>query len=352
MKSKMPQTIDNIAQTGEALIEPTAAPPRETLAGRRGWIISDGVAGHLAITRGIAETLGLNAAVRQIEPRFPWRQLAPNGPADPRALRLLLTEPLPEIAIGAGRQTVPVMRALKRRGVFTVICQSPRAFGESADVIWAPVHDRLSGPNVVATLTPPHRFSPARLDALRGDVPAAIAALPRPRLTCLIGGPGAGYKYDAAVIADLASALASVSASAGSLMITPSRRTPPELLRAIDEATRASPRILWNGDGENPYPHFLALADAFIVSADSVNMIGEACATGRPVHIFEAPGGRAKFKRFHQALQEYGATRPLPRDVSVLREWTYDPLNAAETVAAEIEKRWRQRRSIAGDGGH
>ena len=347
----MPQTIDNIARTGEGLIEP-AASPRETLAGRRGWIVSDGVAGHLAITRGIAETLRLDAEIKPIEPRFPWRHLAPSGPADPRTLRLLLEEPFPEIAIGAGRQTVPVMRAIKRRGVFTVLCQSPRALGESADIIWAPVHDGLSGPDVIATLTPPHRFSPARLDALRRDVPAAIAALPRPRLTCLMGGPGAGYSYDASVIADLAGALASVSASAGSLMITSSRRTPPEFMRAIEEATRTSPRILWNGDGENPYPHFLALADAFIVTADSVNMIGEACATGRPVHIFEPPGGRAKFRRFHQALREHGATRSLPRDGSALREWTYEPLNAAETVAAEIEKRWRQRRSTAGDAGH
>ncbi len=30
----------------------------QRLAGHRAWIISDGVAGHLAITRGIAETLG------------------------------------------------------------------------------------------------------------------------------------------------------------------------------------------------------------------------------------------------------------------------------------------------------
>jgi mitochondrial fission protein ELM1 len=352
MKSQMPQTIDNIAQTGEGLIEPPAAPPHETLAGRRGWIISDGVAGHLAITCGIAETLGIDAEIKQVEPRFPWRQLAPHCPADPRTFQLLLKEPLPEIAIGAGRQTVPVMRALKRCGAFTVLCQSPRAFGESADITWAPVHDGLTGPNVIVTLTPPHRFSSARLNALRRDAPEAIAALPRPRLACLIGGPGAGYKYDASVIADLAGALARVSASAGSLMITPSRRTPPELLRAIDEATRASPRILWNGEGENPYPHFLALADAFIVTADSVNMIGEACATGRPVHIFEPPGGRAKFRRFHQALQQHGATRPLRKDVSALREWTYEPLNAAETVAAEIENRWRLRRSIAGDGRH
>ncbi|MGF1619535.1 MAG: mitochondrial fission ELM1 family protein [Rhodomicrobiaceae bacterium] len=348
----MPQTIDNIAQTGGGLIEMSAGLPNETLAGRRGWIISDGVTGHLAITRGIAETLGLDAQIKQIEPRFPWWHLAPNGPADPRTLRLLLAEPLPEIVIGAGRQTVPIIRALKRRGAFTVLCQSPRAFGESADVIWAPVHDRLSGPNVIATLTPPHRFSPPRLDELRRSAPEAIAALPRLRVACLIGGPGAGYKYDASVIADLTGVLARISASAGCFLITPSRRTPPELLRAIDETTRPLPRILWNGDGENPYPHFLALADAFIVTADSVNMVGEACATGRPVHIFTPPGGRAKFRRFHQALQEHGATRPLSKDVSALDEWTYEPLNAAETVAAEIEKRWRQRRSTAGDVGH
>lgn len=46
-------------------------------------------------------------------------------------------------------------------------------------------------------------------------------------------------------------------------------------------------------DDDNPHLGFLALADAIIVTGDSLSMLAEACATGRPVHIFEFGCGPA-----------------------------------------------------------
>ena len=257
---------------------------------------------------------------------------------------------MPDIVLGAGRQTVPFMRALKRAGrgrVFTVIFQSPRAGAESAHLIWVPAHDRLRGPNVITTLTPPHRFTAAALADLRARIPAEIAALPGPRVALLLGGPGAGYVYDDATIRRFAAIIGRVAAPRpGSLLITPSRRTPPALLAAVDAATRAKPRMLWRGEGENPYPDFLANADLFVVTADLVNMAGEACATGKPVYVFTPPGGREKFHRFHAALHaawRHPAARPMPPPT--LETWTYAPLASAEQVAAEIEARWQIFRS-------
>jgi hypothetical protein len=214
---------------------------------------------------------------------------------------------------------------------------------ESADLIWAPAHDALSGPNVITTLTPPHRFTAQKLAALRNDLPAEITDLPQPRVTLLLGGTGAGYSYSPETIAEFSSKLAAVSGWAGSFLITPSRRTPPDLLEAADLATRHRPRILWNGEGDNPYASFLAAGDVFIVTADSVNMIGEACATGNPVYVFTPSGGRPKFRRFHQALQDHGAARPLPEADGTYTPWHYEPLIATDSVAAEIEERWALR---------
>lgn len=322
-----------------------------SLAGRRAWIISDGVRGHLTITEGVAETLGLAAEVKPVAPRWLWRKLAPRGPADPKILHELLKEPLPDIVLGAGRQTVPVVRALKRAGrgrVFTVIFQSPKAGADCAHLVWAPEHDRLSGDNTIATLVPPHRFTAARLAELRASVPADIAPLASPRVALFLGGPGGSYTYSPGAIAVFTECLRGVAARAGSFLITPSRRTPPALLAAADEATASSPRILWDGTGTNPYAQFLAQADIFIVTADSVNMAGEAAATGRPIYVFTPPGGRAKFKRFHAALAAHGATRPLPvSPPSMLGGWEYEPLQAATTVAAEIERRWHSFRSTS-----
>ena len=77
-------------------------------------------------------------------------------------------------------------------------------------------------------------------------------------------------------------------------MATPSRRTPPELLAAVRAGLGGAPGFVWDGDGDNPYAAMLALADAMLVTGDSANMVGEATATGAPVHIFEPSGGGSK----------------------------------------------------------
>jgi hypothetical protein len=38
----------------------------------------------------------------------------------------------------------------------------------------------------------------------------------------------------------------------------------------------------------NPYYGFLALADSFIVTAESISMLTESCATGKPVRLYDA----------------------------------------------------------------
>ena len=103
-------------------------------------------------------------------------------------------DPLPELVLGAGRQTVPFIRALKRAGrdrTFTMIFQSPRAVASSAHLIWVPSHDRLRGPNVITTLTPPHRFTAKVLADLRARVPVQIALFPSPVWRyCSVGRAG------------------------------------------------------------------------------------------------------------------------------------------------------------------
>jgi hypothetical protein len=131
-----------------------------------------------------------------------------------------------------------------------------------------------------------------------------------------------------------------------SFLVTPSRRTHQRLVRAVERATQGAPRFIWDGSGTNPYPAFLAIADLFVVTGDSVNMTGEPCATGKPVYVFEPSGGSAKFRRFHDALRRYGATRPLPETARTLEGWSYEPIHSAAQIAREIERRWIERRQV------
>jgi mitochondrial fission protein ELM1 len=95
--------------------------------------------------------------------------------------------------------------------------------------------------------------------------------------------------------------------------------------------------------GQNPYSEFLACADMFLVPADSINMTGEACATGRPVYVFYPDGGSPKFTRFHAALSRHGATRPFPETLVRMDKWSYEPLNSATLIANQIAVRFMGR---------
>ena len=323
------------------------------LAGHSAWLITDGKIGMDVQVRGVADALQLDFQLKHVAPRQPFRALSPFGPVDPRdkfgAPGTPFAPPYPAIALATGRLSIPYLRALRRRagpGTYCVVLQDPRTGANTADVIWVPEHDLRRGVNVMTTLTSPHSFSQARLAALRGKIPPAIAALPRPRVALILGGPSGAYSFDEAAQKQLAASVVGLAAHAGSFLITPSRRTPPALTAAIEIATREKPRLLWDGQGENPYPNFLAHADVLVVTADSVNMTGEACATGRPVYVFEPGRGSPKFARFHAALRRHGATRSLPETMSRIEEWTYPPLDSALEIAAEIERRWSRRKAV------
>ena len=320
------------------------------LVGARGWIITDGKAGMDVQARGVADALGLAYDMKHVSPkglqRFlaPWGRVAKSekfGHADS-----LFAPPWPAIAIATGRASIPYIRALRRlagAGTYTVVLQDPKSGPSTADLIWVPEHDTRRGVNVITTPTAPHSFSGARLTELRAGMPPGIASLPGPRIAVVLGGKNGVYKFTQADDARLAGALQSLAGLGASFMITPSRRTHQRLIAAVEAATRESPRIVWDGTGANPYAQFLAHADALVVTADSVNMTGEACATGKPVYVFEPSAGSAKFRRFHNALAATGATRVLPSKLSELPQWDYTPLDSAAKIAFEIEQRWQRR---------
>ncbi len=323
---------------------------RCALSGKRAWTITDGKTGMDVQVRGVADALGVAYDMKRVEPGGIASVLAPWGSVG-RSERFgqpgsAFAPPWPSLALATGRASIPYIRALRRKAglaTYTVVLQDPKTGPNTADLIWVPEHDRLRGPNVITTLTSPHSFTQARLEELRRTLPADIAGLPRPIVAVILGGKNGTYRFTDADDDQLEGALGSMGSLGASFVITPSRRTHQRLLRVVTAATDGQPRIIWDGRDPNPYPSFLAAADWLVVTADSVNMTGEACATGRPVYVFEPGGGSAKFSRFHEALRRYGATRPLPPMLHSLERWEYKPLDSAAAIAAEIERRYTRR---------
>jgi mitochondrial fission protein ELM1 len=241
---------------------------------------------------------------------------------------------------------VPYARAIKRsRGalVFTVFLQDPRHARGAMDLIWLPSHDSHRGPNVMTTLTSPHPFSPARIAAARAAPDPRLGGQPRPRCAVVLGGPSGARHFTPKDVSRLEDATRAIVAQGFAVMATPSRRTPPELLAAVRRGLGASPGFVWDGRGDNPYLAILALADAVLVTGDSANMVGEATATGAPVHVFEPSGGQSrKLASAIDALIAIGAAR---RYAGTIERFSYAPIDSSGEIAREIARRFRAARA-------
>ncbi|MBI1867961.1 MAG: mitochondrial fission ELM1 family protein [Methylocystis sp.] len=313
------------------------------------WVLSDGRAGHEAQSLGIAEALGLFPQIRRIAPRGLFALLAPFGPIDPRDAPRRpgspIAPPFPDILIAAGRRTLPYLRRVKHASsgrAFTVYINDPRTGAPTADMIVAPRHDGLCGDNVVSPLTPSNRLTHALLTHVRENPDPRVAALPCPRVALLIGGTSCHYRFTQGDVAKLANLARSLAQQGKSVMATASRRTPPELMDAVRKALAGAPAFLWDGSGENPYLSMLANADAIVVTADSVNMAGEAAATGAPIHIYEPTGGHPKIRAYLDGLATHGAIRAW---TGKLENWRYEPINSTPQTAAAIAKAYAEFRA-------
>ena len=318
------------------------------ISSRTCWVVTDGSQGMDSQGLGLAEAVGLTPILKHISVRVPWRRLPPSlwirplAALDPRGDRL--EPPWPDVLITCGKRSVAPAIAVRRASggkTLTVHIQDPQVKPEKFDLVVAPAHDRLAGRNVLTTLTAIHRVTPAKLSAAAERFGPDLAPLPRPLVAVLIGGSTSRGSLTAADVRALAARLAAMSRQHGAgLAVTPSRRTGEANTQVLCEALRDCPAAVWDGTGENPYFGYLALADAIVVTTDSVSMVSEACSTGKPVYVLEIDGTSGRIAAFHRALQEAGVTRPFDGG---LETWTYrvpnDTAAAADAVLDLLQAR-------------
>jgi uncharacterized protein len=302
------------------------------------WILSEGLAGLQAQAIGLAEAAGLTPELRVLAPPAPWKWFAAKlWPKPLVAVAETVRAPVPPLLIGCGGMAAVVGAALRRGSRSVVQVQHPRMNPGRFDLIIVNRHDELSGPNVVVTRTALHRVTPARLAAAADTWRDRFAHLPRPLVAVLVGGSNGRFRLDAAVGARLAGDLAAMVQRDGTgVMVTPSRRTDAAVTRVLSETLAPLDGFVWDGQGENPYFGMLALADAIVVTMDSVSMVSEAVATQAPVLLAELPGRSRRIQAFHRALLSEGRMRPF---AGRLETWNAAPLNDTPLAGAELRRR-------------
>lgn len=312
-------------------------------------VLTDGAAGNERQALALATAMGVTPRVVRIRLPRPWSWFAPHlklgaWRALPRALHQELAAGRPDIVIGCGRAAALATALVRAEtGAFAVQILDPRAPPDAWDLVIAPAHDALAGDNVLTTIGSLNAITPARLAAAALEHPQ-LAALPGPRTAVLVGGPTGAARIDAAYVADLLQHLARWRArEGGSFLATTSRRTPPAVAETLRASAGPDDRVYSGAhDGPNPYLAFLAHAQRIVVTPDSVNLVSEACATGRPVYCLVREPVRGKLAAFHRALLDTNRIRPLEAEPV-----PYEPVPLRETqaVADEVLRRFRARRA-------
>ena len=212
-----------------------------------------------------------------------------------------LMPPWPDLVISAGRRNEPVCRWIQVQArkdgkrVRLVHLGRPWALYDRFDlVITTPQYRLPRHPRILHNDAPLHRITEKRLLSEQAVWAPRLAPLPKPYVSVAIGGNSGPYTLDrkaAERLARQASALA--NGCGGSLLVTTSARTPPHAVEALERSLTAPAYIYrWKRDAaENPYFAFLSLADSIVVTGDSMSMLTEACATRKPVYIFDLGEG-------------------------------------------------------------
>lgn len=228
-----------------------------------------------------------------------------------------------KIVISCGLDTVPEIVRMKLTDptIYAISIQDPGKHHDKFDLIVASKHDHPpEGNNVVVIDGMINHINPDYLtkcleDEHLKELREQLEQYPSPRIAVLVGGKHVGGDVDvmdAQVLAEQASKIA--NGLGGSLLVSTSRRTevePTAQLRAGFMAETYFYDYNYDGQDINPYDLILALADAIIVTADSVRMCSEAASSGKPTWIANPRELFFAYKDFHDVMVNDGYAKPL-----------------------------------------
>ncbi len=320
----------------------------------------------MAVCWGFAATTGMEAQVRalaeslefevqmkeaEVKPPFVWlpnsvyaagldRFVVPNLLAEGSDV---LQAPWPDVVISCGRRPAMVALGLRRKmgasAAKFIHIQDPHVSSKHFDAVVAMQHDAISGDNVIKTRFALHTITPEKLWAAQEKFQPIFASYPKPFVSILIGGSTNKYHFTHAAMHELITSLRVIQAKTeGTLLITVSGRTGDENTRILKDVFGDNRRVhIYDGIGQNPYMGMLALAETIFVTNDSVNMMSEVAATGKPLYILPLAGHtNTKPSRFADRLIYDGVARFF---TGKIEKWNYDAGNEMKALAVQIRQR-------------
>lgn len=258
-------------------------------------LLDDGRRGHYRQVSALADCLSVRQWRLPAVVRPPWRTFAPYrlaaGLAAHPAIRQALPDREPAAIIACGRSSALVSRWLQvywqGRPKTVQILHSgigPKHF----TWVIAPNHDKIGGDNVIhvnGSLTP---VAASQLE-FSGSSHASRCCL------LLLGGPARHFRFTRGWLAESLSRLArQLHSLSASLQVLTSPRSPPWVAEVLAGSVHGVPCQLsqWSAMpaevAQAAYTRAVREASLVVASADSVNLVSEAGASGKPAFVLGA----------------------------------------------------------------
>jgi mitochondrial fission protein ELM1 len=313
----------------------------------RCWIISDGRVGRRNQCIGVAQKLG--AAIDIIKIADIEKDGGLKEHLEKRLGSSSRTVNWPDIVLSSGDESgnyALQLKQLSANKVFIATITTHRKsieFNFTANHMIQPFRPCAHSVDMVGV---PHKVTPEfiqnGMDQWRFRMDESIIQPGKPIVSALIGGDvDKNHMFNMDEAREFGTQInREVKRLGASLLITNSPRiTVPVWRELLATATQGIDQVYVHdcrAKEGNPFAAMLGFADVIAVTGDSLSMCSEACATGKPVYIIQAPSITPEpYKKVHQALYEMGLAKPFEGRLDPY-EIKAPPLDEAGKVADAI----------------
>ena len=308
-------------------------------------LLTEGMHGMISQVEGMAKALNAEYSHKIVRLRFPWNLIPPKfTPISQIVLKdkIYITEnEIPDIIISCGRKSVIPSILLKRKNsnIFTIHIQNPKVNSKNFDVVIAPQHDsQYYGSNVYHSEGAIHYITYEEIQAAKNYLSSKIKS--DKIVSIILGGPNKYYSFSKEQLMEIFQSIKMCFIGKGyETIIVPSMRTPKNIIELAKKEMGKFGHVVDIID-KQAYLSAYALAKYVVVTCDSISMISEAAASGKPIYVAQMKPKKDiyRFKKFFELFEYLGIIKshiPAIPD----KPWTYKKHNEAVKIAEELKNK-------------
>ena len=306
-------------------------------------LLTQGMHGMISQVEGMAKALNTEYSHKIVRLRFPWNLIPPKfTPISQIVLKdkIYITEnEIPDIIISCGRKSVIPSILLKRKNsnIFTIHIQNPKVNSKNFDVVIAPTHDKYYGPNVIPSEGAIHYITYEEIQAAKNYLTSKIKS--NKIVSIILGGPNKYYSFSKEQLMEIFQSIKMCFIGKGyETIIVPSMRTPKNIIELAKKEMGKFGHVVDTVD-KQAYLSAYALAKYVVVTCDSISMISEAAASGKPIYVAHMKPKKYnyRFKKFFELFEYLGIIKY--QVVTPDKPWTYEKHNEAVKIAEKLKNK-------------